>query len=191
VREGHHQRSPLPIAGSPRQSTDRHRKSAAVKRPPGVSAGPANHSPGPPEHAVLQGPQTGPNASEASRGFRLVRAGGLPQATERSEARITRPDGPGSSGPCRSGAPILGEAGRPGGSRRPGGTSGRRCRAAAGDGGGGCIRLPAEGRCGWCPQAVTAWAGAAGAAALREGWCDRPACSSLVFWVGGMLTGCR
>ena len=37
----------------------------------------ANRSPGPPEHVVLKGPHQGPNVSEAARGRRVGRAGGL------------------------------------------------------------------------------------------------------------------
>ena len=84
----------------------------------------ANLIPGPPEHAVLQGPRQG--RAVASGAGVPARPGGWSRRRRpnASEARITRADGPGSSGPCPGGAPILGEAGRPG-ERSVGGREGR------------------------------------------------------------------
>jgi len=94
------------------------------ERNPGTSSGP-NHSPGPPEHVVLKGPHNGPNVSEAARGRRVGRAGGLAGGDRAQRG----PDHPGGCAlrhrvRSRCGAPTLDGVGRPG-ERSVGGREGR------------------------------------------------------------------
>jgi hypothetical protein len=92
----------------------------------GVSAGgSANRSPGPPEHVVLKGPHKGPNVSEAARGRRVGRAGGL-AGGDRAQRGWDHPGGCARRHRVRSrcGAPTLDGVGRPG-KRSVGGREGR------------------------------------------------------------------
>jgi len=85
----------------------------------------ANRSPGPPEHVVLKGPHKGPNVSEAARGRRVGRAGGL-AGGDRAQRGWDHPGGCARRHRVRSrcGAPTLDGVGRPG-ERSVGGREGR------------------------------------------------------------------